>query len=686
MRLRKLTLKNIRSYTSKEINFPDGSLLLSGDIGSGKTSLLLAIEYALFGLQPGQTGSALLRNGEEVGEVILEFESEGREIIIERRLRRGNKSVTNEFASLSINGEENEYSITEIKTRILEIMNYPSEFIKKNNLLYKYTVYTPQEQMKQIILEDVETRLNILRHVFGVDKYKTIRENASIAQNKLKEEIRNLQFEIKTLEEDRERLGKMKENINQLEIKKRLKDEEVREKKEFRREKEKEKEKLESSLKERERLETELEKTKFMIANKKENLYGINKEIDYYNEIIRESDKGIERKHLEELDEQIIIKKRQLEQINEQHVSMISKINNLKNKQSDLIDKKTRVFKIDICPTCLQNVPDFHKHNILNETEKSINELNKEIGKFVIFGEESEKYIGKIRLELMEMEKNRGILSTNLAKQEIAEKSKRKLEDLEKSRNFLIKDIEMLDKHIYGIKEEILIFSKFLYQYKIKNDELKKAFLDEKNSEIAVAELKKEVEITRREVEYIKKSIEIKEKYLIRLQEVQRIFDWISNYFLSLIDYTERNVLYRLRQEFSRLLAKWFNMLAGEGFDIRLDENFAPVITQGEFEMDYSFLSGGERTAVALSYRLALNQTINSIMSKIKTKDIVILDEPTEGFSEAQVDKMRDIFSELNVGQLIIVSHEPKIESFVDNVTRLKKGTDSTNIESSFKS
>ena len=62
MKLKKIILNNIRSYENQEINFPEGSTLLSGDIGSGKTSILLGIEFALFGTQPGQKGSALLRN------------------------------------------------------------------------------------------------------------------------------------------------------------------------------------------------------------------------------------------------------------------------------------------------------------------------------------------------------------------------------------------------------------------------------------------------------------------------------------------------------------------------------------------------------------------------------------------------------------------------------------------------
>ena len=118
-------------------------------------------------------------------------------------------------------------------------------------------------------------------------------------------------------------------------------------------------------------------------------------------------------------------------------------------------------------------------------------------------------------------------------------------------------------------------------------------------------------------------------------------------------------------------------MLVPQGsLGVRLDESFSPIIIYKDIEMEYEFLSGGERTAVALAYRLALNQIINSISSKIKTKDIVILDEPTDGFSEMQLDKMRQVLQELNVLQLIIVSHEQKMESFVDNIIKVRKAGD----------
>ena len=125
--------------------------------------------------------------------------------------------------------------------------------------------------------------------------------------------------------------------------------------------------------------------------------------------------------------------------------------------------------------------------------------------------------------------------------------------------------------------------------------------------------------------------------------------------------------------EFSKLFSEWFSMLVSDSFNVRLSEDFTPVIEQQDYELDYAYLSGGERTAIALAYRLALNQVINSFLSKIKTRDLVILDEPTDGFSDQQLDKMREVLDELNISQLIIVSHEQKIESFVDNVIKFKK-------------
>lgn len=101
-------MENIRSYEKQEVEFPEGFTLLSGDVGSGKTSILLGVEFALFGLQPGQRGSSLLRNGADDGKVNLEFEVDGKTIIIERNLKRG-KTVTQTNCFIQVNGEKKKF-------------------------------------------------------------------------------------------------------------------------------------------------------------------------------------------------------------------------------------------------------------------------------------------------------------------------------------------------------------------------------------------------------------------------------------------------------------------------------------------------------------------------------------------------------------------------------------------------
>ncbi|MEK6827244.1 MAG: SMC family ATPase, partial [Nanoarchaeota archaeon] len=130
------------------------------------------------------------------------------------------------------------------------------------------------------------------------------------------------------------------------------------------------------------------------------------------------------------------------------------------------------------------------------------------------------------------------------------------------------------------------------------------------------------------------------------------------------------------------LFAEWFYTLVSDTFRVRLSDDFTPIVEQQDYEIDYAYLSGGERTAIALAYRLALNQVINSLLSKIKTRDLVILDEPTDGFSDQQLDKMRDVLQQLNIKQLIIVSHEQKIEGFVENVIKFKKENGITKVSS----
>ncbi|OIO81727.1 hypothetical protein AUJ84_00370 [Candidatus Pacearchaeota archaeon CG1_02_32_132] len=672
MKLKKIYLENIRSYKSGEIVFPEGSILLSGDIGSGKTTVLLAISFALFGLQPGQKGSSLLASSASEAKVILDLEINETKVTIERNLKKSEKSITQDSCTITIDGERSELAVTELKAKILELLNYPLEFVKKTNTLYNYTVYSPQEQMKQIILEDPESRLNVLRHIFGIDKYKRIRENLSIITAKLREKSRVLQYEIRDLEESKISLSSQKEFIKLLLEKINEKDKELIEKVKIRKNIENELNNLDEKITEKNTFEKEIEKTTIALTYKSREKSLIEKELTGIAKKIKETPQFIESE-LSELISEIGKTKSNINALNNHIIEASAQISSLESRQKEDLEKKARIFKIDMCPTCLQNVSDSHKNNILNETEKQLVETKNQLKNLSIKNKDFISSFEKGKTYIETLDNRRRELEIIKVKFSEMESSKLSLQSMEKQKQSLENDSDLLEKHISSLKQSVLEFSKYENLYSLKYSELKIAFNTEKNVEIELAELKKELELTKKNVILFESKIDEKEDSKNRLSKILETEQWLSSSFSNLIVFIEKNIMFRLKKEFSHLFNKWFSLLTTDSFYVNLDETFTPIINQGDYELDYAFLSGGERTAVALAYRLALNQIINSLFSKINTRDLVILDEPTDGFSSQQLDKIRDILQELDIRQLIIVSHEPQIEGFVDNVIRIKK-------------
>lgn len=680
MIIKKLKLKNIRSYLDEEIEFPSGSILVSGDIGSGKTSLLLAIEYALFGLQPGQKGHQLLRNNAETGEVSIQLDVSGQIVEIRRRLKRTPRGISNDLASISVNGNKLESSVTEIKSKVVSLLGYPQEFVKKNNLLYRYTVYTQQEQMKQIILEDSETRLNVLRHIFGVDRYRNIKENLSILLTELKNRSKVLQGEVKTLQQDMENIEERKKSLFHINEKIKFLETELQSRTGSRKIFEDEMSALKARLGDKTRLESEIEKSKIIISNKKEFLVSLKKEHSELLSLI-ESSAHFDEAELVEAVTNLKLKNNALEELQSGFIEIQSKISSIEKEVKSLTNRKEDIFKIDFCPTCLQNVPEFHKHNISNDLDAKLSSLKREKEHFFALSRDNSAKISELRSDLENLQSLKLKLEIRKVKAQQVEKSKEKYLLIEKEMQSMERDIDLLEKHTIALKESLLGFSPLDFKLRKKEEDLKAASQEEKKSEISLAESLKELQFSQREISILEKNFAIKLKLKEKLLQIDEMTDWLSNQFSVLVELIEKNVMLRLRNEFSSLFRKWFSILVSEtSFDSQIDENFTPIILQGEAEMEYAFLSGGERTAVALAYRLALNQTINTFISKIKTQGIIILDEPTDGFSDTQIDRMRDVLTELNTKQLIIVSHEQKIESFVDNVIKIVKDGDVSSV------
>ncbi len=439
---------------------------------------------------------------------------------------------------------------------------------------------------------------------------------------------------------------------------------------------------IQENRRQKENFMKEVEKTNILLISKKEAFSKEESEIKEIETKLKANKDLFDKRVFEQVSHEIYLKKLTIEEINKNYLEISSFINSLNINKKEELEKKEKIFKIDICPTCLQDVPQAHKHNILHDAEKKIKNIEKESLELKDNLNLLIKNLGAEKSELIVLEKKKSELEIFKLRSEEASSVEERVSLLKKSRDALKKDIEFLEDHVKKLKESTLEFTKFDTFHKIKEEELAEKIKKERKAEVELAELKKEYEITQKEITLLEKKVMETQKTkeeLIYLLETEK---WMSEDFLNIVNVIEKNILLTLRKEFSKIFNQWFTILTTDAFYITLDENFTPIIFQGEFELEYELLSGGERTAVALAYRLALNQIINSYFSKLKTQGLVILDEPTDGFSEQQLDKIRDILHELNAKQLIIVSHEQKIEGFVDNIIRIKKEAGFSKVDS----
>lgn len=674
MKLIKIILKNIRSYEFLEIIFPEGSTLLSGDIGSGKTSILLAIEFALFGLQPGQRGSSLLRNGSDEGGVSMEFEIDGKNILIERTIKRGSKSISQDYSAITVDGEKKEISVTELKSSVLELLSYPREFSKKQNLLYKFTVYTPQEEMKQIILQDSETRINTLRHVFGIDKYKKILENTATVLIKIREEKRFKEALVSNLEQEKRDFFLKENELSEKKNKISFFEGELLLKSYGREEAQKEIEFVSKKIDEKNKLNQEIEKTNLIVSTKESSFSDNQKiisQIQYQIQELKKIDFNDSKISIIESDIKILKEKRNI--LNDKNVDLSSSIASLNLKNQDHQFLKQKISHLEVCPTCLQDVAPVYKSNVVNKLDSDIFQNINKIQELELQKQKLSTELHQTEYDILMKEKEIQELRIIRVRLQSMREKQNSLESLEKQNRAISQDIELLNSHIESLKNSVFELSRYDNIFQEKQKILVEKQREEKLAEIKLAELKKEIQVFSRQIEELKSRINRIEEIISKLNYLSNLEDWISKQFVPVISFVERNVLVKLKSEFSKLFSEWFSMLVSDSFNVYLNDDFTPIIEQQDYELDYNYLSGGERTAIALAYRLALNQVINSLLSKIKTKDLVILDEPTDGFSSAQLDKMREVLDELNVAQLIIVSHEQKIESFVENVIKFKK-------------
>ncbi|MCV0366337.1 MAG: SMC family ATPase [Nitrosopumilus sp.] len=795
MILNSIIIDNIRSYEHEEVEFPRGISLFEGDIGSGKSTVLMAIEFALFGLG-SQKAEALLSKKYDSGSVILDFSVDGERYEIKRTLMRKKSAINQDPKNswIKIANEKELLSPSELKQRVLQILkfNEPAD-PKAESKIFRYAIFTPQEAMKEVLFDSAK-RLETIRKAFGIEDYSIAHSNARELLSEIKTKAAVLQVKFSDISELESQINESKKMISEIneEISKKqnesknLQSQEEKNNDELRnlRAKNNAKIKLESR---KENLEEKIESGKERIENIEKDFESFEIELKNNNEKMEkliEIKKPNTTKSIAELTSEI--KKFQetnndLIKLESEKDSITSDIARLKESLGDKINsdkesiektlddlvqekeslekfaaeikekldqvKDSRVHKETLknslekeiskfaalgnaCPTCKQEITESHHHGLVDEKKKEVDALTLELQSITDSFFESNSKSKEIQTKIESYEQEIQQIQRILPGIEEYHRKTALISQIEAKINRLKENFSGFEgnnpvEHLTEIKDSLVIYENATEQIKqiveakqkveklISNYqreiELTESQITQRESELKEIQLElesfgnldkeisgkeEELDSLRNEISKISSTIAASQeksnnetqkieqnklkvneskKWEVRYKKFVQFQEWLEVFFIPTISQIEKQVLLSILQNFNETYSRWYSILVEDPTkESRIDENFTPIVNQDGYDQEVGFLSGGEKTSIALAYRLTLNSLMRKETESMKS-NLLILDEPTDGFSKNQLGKVRELLDELKSEQIVLVSHEKELEGYVDNIFQISK-------------
>ncbi len=300
-------MENWKSHEKTELRFGEGTNILLGPNGGGKSSILEAISFALFGTVPALR-KRLIRLEDlimdkpyraEKAKVELLFQApDGREFTVRREIRRGSPSQAElrEEGKLIAEGPE-------------RVTSYIQELLGMDYELYERAVYSEQDQLDLLLRE--KERKRRIDELLGIDKLEEARKKAgslartfSLLAQKGEERLAGLEKEgiEEKLAKLAEEIRKHEERLSSATVERRRVEEEL--------------EKKEEELHSLERLREELTK----IERELENVKGSIRALQAQCERRREELGPLSRTPLNQLREKVQLLRAELEEVKKERL------------------------------------------------------------------------------------------------------------------------------------------------------------------------------------------------------------------------------------------------------------------------------------------------------------------------------------------------------------------------------
>jgi len=178
--LKKLRLRNWTSHKDSEICFGKGANVLLGVMGSGKSSVLEAISFALFGSIPEGSRrkaklSDLIRFGEESAELELGFDVSGTDYRIVRKIGRKGSSEAYLYR-----GDVLVAQTPAMANKHIE------KLLGLNYELFSEIIYSAQNRIDSFINLPPKGRKEMIDEIIGLKRILKVEENATKLINRLR--------------------------------------------------------------------------------------------------------------------------------------------------------------------------------------------------------------------------------------------------------------------------------------------------------------------------------------------------------------------------------------------------------------------------------------------------------------------------------------------------------------------
>ncbi|MBI2445719.1 hypothetical protein HYV43_04995 [Candidatus Micrarchaeota archaeon] len=659
MRLEFLELDNIRTYGYARVDFAQGVTLFEGDVGSGKSTLLYAIEFALFGLGDLKAGH-LLRHGATEGNVKLGFEVDGRKIVVCRRLERKKDAARQAPGWIEEDGVRTDYSPEELKARVLSILQFrENPAVRATSWIFRYAVFTPQEQMKEILTLKSEERLQTLRKAFGVEEYKTAQENAGVLQQRLREKSREIRGQLSNVEELQQQKAAVEKQLAELESQKpalaqRVQDAQMQVQAA---EKDVQSRRAESLALEREAAEVPL----------------LQKRVEEWQRQaarLQSDGANLDGKARQWAAELKTLQGQNPAALDDPQKEWEAAQETLRRRQTELgacehAAREHAALRSGTCPTCGQKISDGlngkiqDAENALKQAQMAVQmarQAEMALRNQLTAYNQQKLALQKIQ-QLSEM-----FQQAETQRQDVKAREAEALQSLQQARD----EFERKKHHLQAASDAKANLQQTENTLRQNQAALQATLSAQAASEAKESHLKQ----NRQDLEA---ALERKKQLDVKLKDLESKNAWLADPFIPALSLIEEHVLQRINDEFNRMFSRWFvQLLESQDLSAEVDASFTPQIRQQGFEQDFTALSGGEKSALALAYRLALNTLVRQTTPSLK-HNLLILDEPTDGFSKEQLGRMRQVLQEAGAQQILLVSHERELEALCDQVFQVEK-------------